>query len=293
MIRSMTGFGEAAAETPAGRLRVEIRTVNHRYFSTNLRLARGLERFEPQVRDWLRAWLPRGHVHCSIALDRPDTVNGGGVQVDESRARQYVEALRRLKEALGLDGDVDLALLTRFSDVLAWDETTEVTPEPDAIRAVIDEAARAAVAMREQEGLRLAADLDERLAAIDVALAVIGERAPARLVVERDRMRRVIAELLDNVSFDEERIAREIAVIAERWDVSEEIVRMRSHLELFREALASDSEPIGKRLGFLIQEMNREANTIGSKANDAPIEHQVIAIKEEIERLREQVENIE
>jgi len=294
MIRSMTGFGEAAADTPAGRLQVEIRTVNHRYFSSNLRLARGLERFEPQVRDWLRAWLPRGHVHCSIGLHRPDaTVTGGGLQVDEPRARLYVAALRRLKEVLGIEGDVDLALLARFGDVLAWDETAEVLPDADSLKAVIDDAARAAVVMREQEGLRLAADLRERLAAIDVALEAIGERAPVRLVVERDRMRRVLADLLENVSFDEERIAREIAMIAERWDVSEEIVRMRSHLELFREALASDSEPIGKRLGFLTQEMNREANTIGSKANDAPIEHQVIAIKEEIERLREQVENVE
>jgi uncharacterized protein (TIGR00255 family) len=122
----------------------------------------------------------------------------------------------------------------------------------------------------------------------------IAELSPARLVAERDRMRRVVAELLEGVPIDEDRIAREIAFIAERWDISEEVVRLRSHIELFRSSLADPSaEPVGKRLSFLTQEMNRETNTIGSKANDAAIEHQVIAIKDEIERLREQVENVE
>jgi uncharacterized protein (TIGR00255 family) len=125
-------------------------------------------------------------------------------------------------------------------------------------------------------------------------MARIAELAPARLVAERDRMRRVVAELLEGVPLDEDRIAREIAYIAERWDISEELVRLRSHIELFRETLADGSaDPVGKRLSFLTQEMNRETNTIGSKANDAAVEHQVIAIKDEIERLREQIENVE
>jgi uncharacterized protein (TIGR00255 family) len=132
------------------------------------------------------------------------------------------------------------------------------------------------------------------LSAIEAAIVAIEERAPVRLIVERDRIRRVVAELLDGVAFDDERVAREIAFLAERWDVSEEMVRLRSHIALFRQSLTLDAaEPVGKRLSFLTQEMNREANTIGSKANDAPIEHAVIAIKEEIERLREQVENVE
>jgi uncharacterized protein (TIGR00255 family) len=113
------------------------------------------------------------------------------------------------------------------------------------------------------------------------------------MVTERDRMRRVVSELLEGIPLDEERVNREIAMLAERWDVSEELVRLRSHIELFRSTVAGDGEPVGKRLSFLIQEMNREANTIGSKANDAEIEHGVIAIKDEIERLREQVENVE
>jgi uncharacterized protein (TIGR00255 family) len=295
MIRSMTGFGEAAADTPAGRLRAEIRTVNHRYFNPSIRLARGLERFEPQMREWLRSRLSRGHIHCTVRLDREgDTDSAGALRVDHARARQYVDALNALRDELGLSGAVDVSMLSRFSDVLTWEEDAEVEVDADAVRAVTESAAAVTVRMREEEGLRLAADLEARLMAIEAALADVATRAPVRLEVERDRMRRVVAELLEGAIVDEDRIAREIAMIAERWDVSEEMVRLRSHLELFRESVAADAaEPVGKRLGFLIQEMNREVNTIGAKANDAPMEHAVIAMKEEVERLREQVENVE
>ncbi|MGH7446778.1 MAG: YicC/YloC family endoribonuclease [Longimicrobiales bacterium] len=296
MIRSMTGFGEAEQETPAGRLRAEARTVNHRYFSLNLRLGRGVDRFEPQIRDWLRRLLPRGHVNFSLRLETPDAVPDDLLlRVNEARARQYLRLLRSLNEELGLPGEVDLALLSRFTDLIV-DEAEIDQPVPDvaSVQAVTEAAAQAVVAMREDEGLRLRADLDERLSSIETTMASILEIAPVRLTAERDRMRRVVAELLEGVPLDEDRIAREIAYIAERWDVSEELVRLRSHIELFRETLADEgAEPVGKRLSFLTQEMNRETNTIGSKANDAAVEHQVIAIKDEIERLREQIENVE
>jgi uncharacterized protein (TIGR00255 family) len=295
MIRSMTGFGEAVVETANGRLRAEIRTVNHRYFSINLRLDRAVERFEPQIREWLRALLPRGHVNFTLRAERNGAVAGGPVlTVDEDRAKQYANALARLKASLGLAGEVDLALLSRFGDLLVWDDEGSAEIEADVVRRATEQAARVTIAMREEEGHRLAADLEDRLRAIETALADISQRAPARLVSERDRMRRVVADLLGNPGIDEDRVAREIAMIAERWDISEEMVRLGSHIELFRASMAgSADEPIGKRLSFLIQEMNRETNTIGSKANDAPIEHRVISIKEEIERLREQVENVE
>lgn len=297
MIRSMTGFGEAELDTPAGRLRAEARTVNHRYFSLNLRLGRGVDRFEPQIREWLRALLPRGHVNFSLRLELTDGADNPEIalRVDGERARKYVRLLRSLKEELGLPGDVDLALISRFTDLIV-DETEieQAVPEASAVQAVTEAAARVVIRMREDEGLRLHADLDERLGSIEATLSRIAELAPARLVAERDRMRRVVAELLEGVPLDEDRIAREIAYIAERWDISEELVRLRSHIELFRESLSSDgAEPVGKRLSFLTQEMNRETNTIGSKANDAAVEHQVIAIKDEIERLREQIENVE
>lgn len=296
MIRSMTGYGEAELDTGVGRLRAEIRTVNHRHFSLNLRLARALERYEPQVRDWVRALLPRGHVNCSLRLEAGEVAgNGVALRLDEGKARQYLRLLQSLKEQLGVPGEVDLALLARFGELIIADEDTEApAPDADAVRRVTEAAASATVAMREQEGRRLWDDLEQRLLGIERAMARIAAMAPSRLVTERDRMRRVVAELLESVPIDEDRIAREIAFLAERWDISEELVRMSSHIELFRASLADESaDPVGKRLSFLTQEMNRETNTIGSKANDAAIEHQVIAIKDEIERLREQIENVE
>ncbi len=297
MIRSMTGFGEAERETIAGRLRAEVRTVNHRYFSANLRLARPLERYEAQVRETLRAHLPRGHVNFSLRLESATATESGivPVRIDEGRARQYVDALRALKDRLQLPGDVDLPLLARFADViLAPEDEEESRVGVEDVVSVTRSAALAAVLMREEEGRRLATDLDARLDSMVNALDRIERRAPERLVAERDRMRRVVGELLGAIPLDEDRLMREVAFMAERLDVSEEIVRLRSHIELFREAFQGNgAAPMGKRLSFLIQEMNREANTIGSKANDAPIERDVITVKDEIERLREQVENVE
>ena len=295
MVRSMTGFGQAELDTPAGRLRAEVKTVNHRYFVASVRLPPALDRYELQVREWLRAVLPRGHVTLTLRLERPDADGEGPVLgVDEARARQYVRALQTLKERLQLPGEVDIALVSRFSDLIVPRETEAAEVPVDALREVTVAAARACLAMREEEGRRLQADLEARLEAIGAALERVVERAPARLLAERDRLRRAVAELAQDVEVDEERLAREIAYLAERWDISEETVRLRSHIELFRQLMAEPGgEPVGKRLGFLAQEMHREANTIGSKANDAPIEHEVVTIKNEIERLREQIENVE
>ncbi|HSL71326.1 MAG TPA: YicC/YloC family endoribonuclease [Longimicrobiales bacterium] len=296
MIRSMTGYGEAEQDTPYGRMRAEVRTVNHRYFSANLRLASIFERFEPQIREWLRASFPRGHVNFSLRLEGVTAANGSSPLVlDVDRARAYLALLRDLKERLGLPGEIDVALLSGFGDLFRPGDLLESAPlEPDLVQAVTDAAARSAISMREQEGDRLELDLQGRLSAIEGALHEIRERAPARLIAERDRLRKAVTELAGSVGADEERLAREIAYAAERWDISEEIVRLSSHIDLFRQTLAASAdEPVGKRLGFLTQEMHRETNTIGSKANDATIEHRVIAIKEELERLREQIENVE
>ena len=296
MIRSMTGYGEAEQDSPYGRLRAEVRTVNHRYFSANLRLASMLERFEPQIRDWLRTHFPRGHVNFSLRLEGAANGNGGNPLVlDVPRARAYLGLLNDLQRELGLPGAVDVALLSRFGDLFRPADAGDSDPlDAEIVRSVTDAASRAAINMREDEGRRLQADLVARLTAIEAALQHIDQRAPARLLAERDRLRRSISDLLGDIGVDEERLAREVAYLAERWDISEELVRLRSHIELFRQTLAAAAEePVGKRLGFLTQEMHREANTIGSKANDADIDHRVIAIQEELERLREQIENVE
>lgn len=295
MIRSMTGYGDSERDTPAGRLRLEVKTVNHRFFNTSLKTPAGFDRFERDLTEALRGHIARGHVSAYLSLDRRTADAAAGPRVDIDKAREYKEALEAIQHELAIPGQVELPMLARFGDLFR-------APEPDAVpqvdvevlREMVDEAGRAVIALREAEGRRLRADLEERVRAIGTQLDRVAERAPERLVRERDRLREVVRELSGQVDVDEERLAREIAYLAERWDVNEEIVRLRSHLSLFAEALDGEgAEPVGKRLGFLVQEMHREANTIGSKANDTEIAEASMAIKEEIERVREQVENVE
>jgi len=297
MIRSMTGWGESERDTPAGRLRVEIKTVNHRHFNATLRTPYGFDRFEADIQSWLRPWIARGHVSYSLSLER----NGGAVpgdlpHLDLVRAGHYRDLIRRLKDELGLAGEVEVGHLVRFGEIFRSAEPRHSASEvdPETLRGVTEEALRVVVSMRESEGRRLAEDLAARLAAISAQLDVITERAPGRLLAERDRLRAAIRELAGQEVSDEDRLAREIAYLAEKWDIHEELVRFRGHLDHFRETMAApDGEPVGKRLGFLVQEMHREANTIGAKANDAMIARAAVAVKEEIERLREQLENVE
>ena len=292
----MTGFGEAERETPAGTLRVEIRTVNHRHLSVNFRGPNALSRWEPQIRDWLRAHLARGHANVSVRLDSSTSAAGAvGLRIDEERVRGYLALLTELRDRFGVGGEPDLATLLRLGDVIVRDEDGGPAElEVEELRTAVEDAARATAAMREEEGRRLHDDLEGRVAAIEDSLAAIAELAPSRLAAERDRLRAAVQELAAGVAVSEDRLAQEVAYLAERWDINEELVRFRAHNEAFRELLAADpEEPVGKRLSFLVQEMHREANTIGSKANHAGIAHRVVAVKEEVERLREQVENVE
>lgn len=297
MIRSMTGFGEAEGPTPAGRLRVELRTVNHRYLNLNARIPNSLARWEPEIREWLRAWFTRGHVNCTVRLERDEGGEGAvRYKLDGERVAAYLALFEQLGSEYGIRGAPDLALISRFNDVIIRDdaEVDEAHLPAESVRAVVEAAARQNVEMRNEEGLRLQRDLEDRLSAIADALDRIEEVAPQRLIAERDRLQAAVRELAGGIAVDEGRLAQEIALLAERWDINEELVRFRSHLELFRDLLSADEEEaVGKRLAFLVQEMHREANTIGSKANNAPIAHAVVAMKEEIERLREQVENVE
>lgn len=294
MIRSMTGFGDAEVETSVGVLRAEMRTVNHRFFSLNIRSPTALDRYEPKVKEWLKDHLSRGHINLTYRLETEGGEAGPALALDLERARQYVHIFRQLGSALEVTGEVTLDMLARQNDLIVREPVEAGEVAEDVVRAVTEEAARAVVLMREEEGRSLHADLEERLEAIEVAVQAVADLAPERLTRERDRLRRSVAELAGDAGVDEDRLAREIAIMADRWDVSEEVVRLRSHVDHFRAMLdEAAAEPVGKRLSFLVQEMHREANTIGSKANDAEIEHWVVSIKNEIERLREQVENVE
>jgi uncharacterized protein (TIGR00255 family) len=295
MIRSMTGYGDAERETDEGLVRIEVRTVNHRFFNTSVKTPQGLDRFERPVVEGLKRHLTRGHVSASLAIGRGSGSAAREVQVDFQRAEALKDALEGLREHLAVPGVVDLQMISRFGEIFRGSEPDRGAGlEPEWVEALAADAASAAREMREAEGRRLETDLRARVDAMDALLDQVAEHAPERLTAERDRLREAVAELSGQVDVDEDRLAREVAYLAERWDINEEIVRYRSHIELFREALDSDGgEPVGKRLGFLVQEMHREANTIGSKANDARIAQASVGLKEEIERVREQVENVE
>ena len=296
-LRSMTGFGEAEAEAGSVRLRAEIRTVNQRHLKIQLRTPPGHEHHHQHIERLLRAHFARGQVTVTLTAERtPDTPAAPAVRFDAKRARAVDAGLRRLIADLGLDETVDLALLSRFRGVVE-EESADADPElpENLLGEVVSEAARSAVATREEEGAFLREDLEARLDAMDAGVSRVEARAPERLTREHDRLRRSVAALIGRRGeIEEDRIAREVAHLADRWDVHEEIVRFRSHLQVFRATLAGGSPGgIGKRLGFISQELLREANTIGAKANDAEIAESVVLLKEEIEKVREQVENIE
>jgi uncharacterized protein (TIGR00255 family) len=293
----MTGYGEGERALPSGRLRVAIKTVNHRFFNAHIRTPAGFDRFEADIQNWLRGAFSRGHVNFTLTLERERPGGEEGYpELDMDRARHYRGLLERLKDELDLPGKVRLSALLRFSDLFRAPDTSaqELVVEESLLKEVTEEAAGAALSMREKEGARLEADLLERLRRMEEELSRVEALAPGRLVAERDRLRAAIRDLSQQAEVDEDRLAKEVAYMADRWDINEEIVRFRAHLHAFRDTLSSDTgDAVGKRLGFLVQEMHREANTIGSKANDLEIGHASVAIREEIERLREQLENVE
>jgi len=290
-LRSMTGFGAAEGAVAGGRLRLEVRSVNHRHLSVQLKLPGELQALEADLRERLRTHLERGHVTVGArwAEEPPQAV---GVRVDVERAGALVAALREVGKTLGLAGDVDLAMVARLPDVVrvVRDETTL---EAASVLAILDDAAQACVKMREREGRALAADILARLQRLANLAADIAERAPVRVTAERDRLAAAVKELAGGVAVDPNRLAQEVAFLADRLDITEELVRFGTHVAAMEAALGDAKAAVGKQLGFLLQELGREANTIGSKANDAPIAETVIAIKGELERIREQIENLE
>lgn len=291
MPRSMTGFGVADGMVAGGRLHIEIRTVNHRHFNVQMKLPSALQEGELPSREHLRSRISRGHVSVGGRwLEEPP--RDALVQVNVERARHIVSALNELKESLELDGKVDLAFVARLPEVVTISPAPEAAVTWDEMRPVLDAALDSVDATREREGATLAKDVVERLAAISAKLATVVERAPLRVEAERDRLRTAVTDLLDGRAVDEDRLAHEIAIMADRLDITEEIVRLRTHLSAANDAMVADS-PVGKQLGFLAQEMLREINTIGSKANDAAIAHAVIGMKGELEKFREQIENLE
>lgn len=292
----MTGFGAADGEVGGGRVSVEVRSVNHRFFSPSIKLPSTLARWEGDVREALKRGVTRGHVTLSARFERDDDSSAAS-PIDEVRFATYASQLRALQQRHGLSDTLDVGTILRMPEVFAGTVREEMPAEAGAqLVGIAERAVAALLAMRSAEGARLVSYLDERLTVIEEALDRIAVRAPERVTEQRDRLRNAVRELTDGLAVDENRLAQEIALLADRLDVQEELSRFRAHIAAFRAALqagASQPDGVGKRLGFLLQEMLREANTTGSKGNDAAIVADVLQVKEELERIREQVENLE
>jgi uncharacterized protein (TIGR00255 family) len=288
---SMTGFGAAEGAVAGRRLRVEIRTVNHRYFNLSAKLPSDLTPFEGELRERLRRIFDRGHL--SVQARWTEGADGeDGFFVDLDRARLVAARLREMQAALALGGEVTVELVARQPEVLGSGNNGAGEIAWAEIEPVVAQAGAECRAMRAREGEALTAELRHRLELLERSAREITKRAPERLFRERNRLKAAVAELLDGRAVDETRLVQELAFLADKLDITEELVRFQAHLGAVREALASD-KPVGKQLGFLAQELGREVNTMGAKAGDAEIAQLVIAMKGELEKFREQLENLE
>jgi uncharacterized protein (TIGR00255 family) len=288
----MTGYGKGEATAPNGNFLVEIRAVNHRYGEISVRLPRSFYALENEVKKVAASLLKRGKIDISVQWDETAAANTAP-QLDMSVARGYYDAYTRLSKELNLPQDAPLSLIMSqkgvMKEVTASVDETELQPY---LLAAVENAVIALEGMRLREGEALADDLQSRRRQVAEWSAQIGERTPQMVIDYRQKLKMRLDQLLEGTDMDESRLAQEVALLADRCDITEELVRLSSHFNQFDETLRS-SEPVGRKLDFLMQEMNREINTIGSKSNDAGITNLVIQIKAEMEKMREQVQNVE
>ncbi len=292
MIRSMTGFGRERMMLGGRDILVEIRSVNNRYNELSIRLSRAYLYLEEPLKKLVQEYISRGKAEVSVTITNisaPDTV----IEVNTSVAKGYVDALRKANEELGLMDDLSLSRVTHFQDIFtvvkAADDEDQMWND---VKTVAESALKKFVSMRENEGARMKEDVLGRLDTIEQMVGVIEEKAPETVTAYREKLFAKLAEVLGDTSVDEQRILTEAAIYAEKIATDEETVRLRSHISEFRSILESESI-VGRKLDFLVQEMNREANTTGSKAQNIEITKTVIGIKSEIEKIREQIQNIE
>ncbi len=293
MISSMTGFGRGTAETDRSSVTVEIKSVNSRFCEVSVRGPRSISEREIEIQNLVKQSVPRGRIAVHVQIEQASGMDAR-IEVNQPAAIMYRDALSMLSDELGLETPIRLDHLLRFPEVIERNESAGIDPEEEwpFIRSATETAISELAAMRLREGEALQTDLRQRLDAIEQHLAAINERAPERVADARTRMTERLSELIDEQKVDADRLEFEIALLADKLDVNEEVVRLASHLELFREALQTE-EPIGRKLNFIAQEINREINTIGSKSNDAELAHIVVNMKEELEKIREQVENVQ
>ena len=292
MVKSMTGYGRARQERNGRNITVEVRSVNNRYLDCTVKMPRAYIFAEDAMKALVQKYISRGKVDVFVTVDAV-TADQTVVQVNEPLARSYYQALSRLREMFTLEDELSASTLARFPDVLAVTKAEEDLEMISAdICAVLEEALTAHRQMRSVEGEKLFSDIAGRADTIESVVAKVEERSPQTVSEYRARLEAKMREVLQSTTIDESRILTEAAIFADKIAVDEETVRLRSHLSQLRTMLSGD-EPVGRKLDFLIQEVNRECNTIGSKCNDLTIARDVVNMKAEVEKIREQVQNIE
>lgn len=292
MINSMTGFGRFEGLVNGRNITLEIKSVNHRYLEFSCRLTRGYSFLEEKIKSYISGVISRGKVDMFVSFTEPEDTPAE-VQINHNLAQGYVNALKELSEKYNVINNVSTVDIGRYPDVLTVNKASE---DEDVVwndvKEALDSALKDFTSMRKDEGKRLKADILGRAKTIIKIVSEIEKRSPETVKEYQSRIKEKIEELLNSKEYDEQRVITEVAIFADKIAVDEETVRLRSHFEQLKTYL-NDDKPVGRSIDFLIQEMNREANTIGSKVRDAELAQKVVRIKNEIEKIREQVQNIE
>jgi uncharacterized protein (TIGR00255 family) len=291
-MNSMTGFGRSEMATRFGALTVEVSSVNNRFLEVSMRLPRYLASLEPRVREQVGSVLDRGQISVFAALDDTAGLPTNSV-IDLKLAAAYARQLRALQKSLKLSGDISISDLTALPDVARVDrETIDLEAVWKVLKQAIDKALVQLLEHRQKEGRSMAADMKKRLSKLSKVIVDIEKQSQAAVVAYRKRLSERVNELLGESDRENLRLEEEIVLMAERTDITEECTRFKSHIDLYQSTM-NQKEPAGKRLNFILQEMNREANTIGSKCSEFAISSLAITLKEEVEKLRELVQNVE
>lgn len=292
MLRSMTGFGAAETENESYKVHVEVKSVNQRFLDLAFHMPRLLNVWEDELRNRIKEKAARGKMDVYVTLVDKREMEAC-VRVNHGLAKGYHGALNEISDLLHLPRNGDVTAIAAYPDVLVMEERTSLEGGEEVLFPALEQALESLDAMRQREGMNIQQDFQQRLAELESMVDKVSALAPEIVEAYRQRLQKMMAELLADKDFDETRIIQETALYADKVNYTEEIVRLKSHFQQFRQMVAAVEGPVGRKLDFLIQEMNREANTIGSKANNAAAAQIVVDIKSEIEKLREQVQNIE
>lgn len=292
MIKSMTGFGRAEAVSKERKVSVELKSVNHRYLDLNIKMPKRLSYFEGEIRNVMKTYIRRGKVDVFITYE-DYTMGGMALKYNAELAKEYLGYLNQMSEELGIENDTRVSTLSRYPDVFTMEEQA---PDEEELWSFLEgplhEACRKFVETREREGANLKQDLLEKLDGLEAKVNVVEKRSPEVVKAYREKLEAKMHELLEDNQIDDSRIAAEVILFSDKICNDEETVRLRSHIHGMRKIL-DENEGVGRKMDFMAQEMNREANTILSKSNDLTVSNAAIDLKTEIEKIREQIQNIE